>query len=285
MGTEKAEDEIINNATELDEQLEHENAELENEEEGEIVVSLDGESPTPEEQEEAELREKAPEWVKDLRKRQRELERENRDLKAKVTAVSGVEKLPPALGKKPQLDDDGIDYDSEKYEKALDEWYEKKREVDALESEKKTEQENQQKLWQQKLDAYGEAKSSLKVADFDDAEEVLTSTLSNTQQGIIVAGCDNPALVAYAIGKNPKKAQELSSIKDPVQFAFAIAKLEATMKVSSKKPAALPEKSVSGSGRPSGAIDKQLDRLRADAEKTGDYSKVMQYRKQQRAKG
>ena len=86
----------------------------------------------------------------------------------------------------------------------------------------------------------------------------------------------------YALGKNPTKAKELSAINDPVKFAFAVAKLETQLKVTNRKAAPPPESTVRGTGRVSGAVDSTLERLRADAEKTGDYSKVMQYKRQKR---
>ena len=69
---------------------------------------------------------------------------------------------------------------------------------------------------------------------------------------------------------------------DPVKFAFAVAKLETQLKVTNRKAAPPPESTVRGTGRVSGAVDSTLERLRADAEKTGDYSKVMQYKRQKR---
>lgn len=246
----------------------------------ELVVTLDGAAPAPEEEVES-----APTWVKDLRKRQRELERENRDLRAKVSVASGAENAPLILPKKPKLDDDGIDYDSEKYEAELEKWYEKKREVDDHEQKKAIEKEREQKSWQEKLDGYAAAKSKVKVPDFEDAEEVALSGLSSTQQGIIVAGCESPALVIYAIGKNPEKLKELAEIKDPIKFTFAISKLENTMKVTKKTPAAQPERMpAASSGKAVGTTDRNLERLRDEAEKTGDYSKVIQYKKQLKAK-
>lgn len=248
----------------------------------EIVVSLDGEAPSPEE---VERRESAPEWVKDLRKRQRELERENRELKAKVSAAAGAENAPPVLMKKPKLDDDGIDYDSEKYEAELEKWYEKKREVEAFERDREKDAERQQQSWNEKLESYNTAKGKIKVSDFDDAEEEVLGNLSNTQQGIIVSACDNPAMVVYALGKNPNRLKEISSIKDPIKFAVTVSKLENSMKITKKSPSVAPEKTVFGSsGKPVGTADKNLDRLRAEAEKTGDYTKVTQYKRQLKAR-
>jgi hypothetical protein len=100
---------------------------------------------------------------------------------------------------------------------------------------------------------------------------------------MILQGAENPALLVYALGKNPKRAKELASIKDPVKFAFAVARLETQLKVTKRKASSKPDPKITGTGRVSGAVDSTLERLRADAERTGDYSKVFQYKKQKRS--
>jgi hypothetical protein len=99
---------------------------------------------------------------------------------------------------------------------------------------------------------------------------------------MILQGADNPALLVYALGKNPKRAKELASIKDPVKFAFAVARLETQLKVTKRKASSKPEPTISGTGRPSGSVDNTLERLRTEAEKTGDYSKVYAYKQRQK---
>lgn len=239
----------------------------------EVIVSIGEETPPTEE------KEHAPEWVRKLRKDHRELQRQKRELEEKLK-LQQTETKPVTLGKKPTLEDH--DYDADAYEQALTNWYEQKRKVDEIEAKAKAEAENQQKAWQSKLENYGKAKAELKVKDFDDAEETVQEALSVTQQGIVLQGSENPALVIYALGKNPAKAKELSSITDPVKFAFAVAKLETQLKVTNRKAAPPPERTVRGTGPVSGAVDSTLERLRADAERTGDYSKVMQYKRQKR---
>jgi len=268
----------------LDDEVEHEpEVELETEEtedDGEIVVSIDGEEAS--EQEEAEP---APEWVKDLRKKHRELERENRDLKAKVSAANGMENAPAILPKKPRLDDDGIDYDQDKYEAELDAWYAKKKDFDDKQRENEEAEAEKQKSFNAKLESYNQAREKIRVPDFEDAEGNLINALDRTQQGIIIDACENPALLVYALGRNQGKLKELAAIKNPVQFAYAVSKLENTMKVTKKTAAAEVEKMPpSFGGKSVASADKNLDRLRAEAEKTGDYSKVMQYKKQLKAK-
>jgi hypothetical protein len=245
--------------------------------ENEVVVSIGEEAPPTEEEK------PAPKWVRELRRTQRELQRENRELKAKLEAPSRTETKPVQVGVKPTLD--SCDYDSEKFETELAQWYERKRDADAAEAQVRSEQEAQERTWKAKLDAYGKAKAELRVRDYDDAEEAVQQFLDVTQQGVLIEGADNPALLVYALGKNPAKAKELAAIKSPVKFAFAVAKLEKELKVSSRsKQAPPPEKTVSGTGRISGAVDSTLERLRAEADRTGDRTKVIRYIKQQQSK-
>ena len=252
-------------------------AEEETEEGGNVVVTIGEEAPPPEEEE----AERAPEWVRDLRKQYREEKRRSKELEQKLAQLSGAAPKAVELGKKPTLE--AVDYDTDRYEKELAAWYERKRSYDEAEAARRAEHESVEREWKQKLEGYQAAKAGLKVRDYEDAEEVVQDHLSVTQQGMILQGAENPALLVYALGKNPQRAKELASIKDPVKFAFAVAKLETQLKVTSRKAAAKPEPKISGTGRPSGAVDGTLDRLRAEAERTGDYSKVFQYKKQKRS--
>ena len=239
----------------------------------EIVVSIGEETPPPEE----EVR--APEWVRELRKSHRELQRKNRELEQKLQTTT-TENKPVVLGKKPTLEDH--DYDAEAFETALSNWYERKRQADEAEVQARRAEEEQQKAWQSKLDNYSKAKTELKVKDFDDAEGFAQEVFSVTQQGVMLQGAENPALVIYALGKNPKKAKELASINDPVKFAFAVAKLETQLKVTNRKASTAPEKIVTGTGRVSGTVDSVLERLREEAARTGNMDKVMAYKRKLR---
>jgi hypothetical protein len=248
--------------------------EVEPEDTEEVVVSIGEEAPPPEEHT------PAPEWVKELRKTNRELQRQNRELQARVQAAP-PETKPVVIGNKPKLEDH--DYDADAYEEALTSWFERKRQADEVNAKQEAEVMNQQKAWQAKLDGYGKAKAELRVKDFEDAEEVAQQVFSITQQGVLLQGADNPALVVYALGKNPAKAKELAEIKDPVKFAFAVAKLEKDLKVTNRRQAPAPERIVTGTGRSSGAVDSTLERLREEAARTGNMTKVIQYKSQKRS--
>jgi hypothetical protein len=272
--------EVDENQEEFVEELEvAEEVDLESEESesesDEVVVSIGEDAPPAEE----EVR--APEWVRELRKTNREKERRIRELEAKLSATTTEIKPVVTLGPKPKLED--YDYDSDRYEQAIDQWHDRKREHDREAEQALQSEQQQQKAWQAKLDDYGKAKAELKVRDYEDAEETVQQILNVTQQGVLLNGCDNPALVVYALGKNPKKTAELAKLTDPVKFAFAVAKLEKELKVTNRRAAPAPERVVSGTGRSSGAVDSTLERLREEAARTGNMTKVIQYRAQKRS--
>lgn len=250
------------------EQVEETAEQKEEAQEDEIVVSF-GDEPAQEEEK------AAPQWVKELRKANREKDRQIRELQAKI---QGAAPAAPKLGKKPSLDD--FDYDTDKFEEALTSWYDQKKQVEEIERKAEEKRKADEQAWANRLETYTKAKASLKVSDYEDAEMAVQEAFNQTQQGIIVQGADNPALVVYALGKNPSKLKELSAISDPVAFAFAVAKLETQVKTTSRKPAPPPpERRVSGAAPVSGSIDSTLERLRAEAEKTGNYTKVVQYKR------
>jgi len=224
--------------------------------------------------------ERAPEWVRDLRKSHRRTVQENRELKEKLEALTAPK---PKLTPKPKLEQ--FDYDADQYEQALDQWYEAKRQVDAEESEKNRQKEQEQREWQGKLNEYQEKKKTLKVDDYEDSEALVTEILSVPQQSIVVSYSDNPALMIYALGKNTSKARDLSKIQDPIKFAIALKSLEQELKVKKKTPPP-PEKTLSSGSTPKsgGGSDATLERLREEASKTGDFTKVHQYRQRLKAK-
>jgi hypothetical protein len=238
-----------------------------------VIVSIGEEAPPPDEHAQA------PGWVKELRKANREKEKRIRELEAKLNQTP--ERKPVVLGPKPKLEDH--DYDADKYETALADWFERKRQADAEAQKAQQAEQAQQRAWQEKLDGYGKAKAELRVRDFEDAEIVAQELFNVTQQGVVLQGADNPALVIYALGKNPKKAAELAKIEDPVKFAFAVAKLEKELKVTNRKAAPAPERMISSTGRVSGAVDSTLERLREEAARTGNMTKVIRYKQQKRA--
>lgn len=271
---ETTEFDVGENNTANDQGVEDETAEGA-EEPDEVVVSIGEEAPPAEEEQ------RAPEWVRELRKANREKERRIRELEARLQTTAQTENKPVSLGPKPKLEE--FDYDADRFEQALDAWHDRKRQHD-LQTEMVRQAELQQhQAWQAKLDSYSKAKAELRVRDYEDAEAIAQEVFNVTQQGVILQGAENPALVIYALGKNPKKAAELAKNTDPVKFAFAVAKLEKELKVTNRRAAPAPERVIQGTGRVSGAVDSTLERLREEAARTGNMTKVIQYKAQKRA--
>lgn len=224
------------------------------EEHSELVVTFgDAESVTSEEQEDGEP-EKAPSWVRELRKNHKEQMRENRRLRQELEAAKGGVERVPELGPKPTLE--SADFDSEKFEMALDSWKERKRKHDALVEEQESAAKRQQEEWQGQLEGYAAKKREMKARDFDEAEMAVEAALNRTQQGLILQGAENSAKVIYSLGKTPAKLKALAEIKDPVKFAFAVAKLETQLRVTERRPGTAPEKVFNAVGKKTFAADK-----------------------------
>ena len=243
----------------------------------EVVVSFGDEAPPASEDEEN----RAPAWVKDLRKANREKDRRIRELEQRLNASAPQQEQAVTVGKKPELDDPGIDYDKELYDKELFAWLERKNKAEQEQNRKVEAERAAKEAWTARVQTYEKAKAALKVQDFQDAEDALSDALSVVQQGVILSGAEKPELLVYALGKAPAKLKELASITDPVKFAFAVAKLETQLKVQPRKQAPAPERRVTGSV-PVGGPDKTLERLEAEADKTGDRTKVAAYKRQLR---
>jgi hypothetical protein len=167
--------------------------------------------------------------IKELRRRYRELKKENSELRRNIQP-SNIEN---EVVKKPTLG--GCDYDEEEYEKRLIQWQESKRKQDERNAIAKRAEESEKEQWEQKLKEYENLKKALPFNDKEGIEDIVSDYLTKEQMGTIVNTCDNPALVIYALSKNINKLQKVAEIKDYLKFAANVAKVESSIKVNSKK--------------------------------------------------
>lgn len=253
-------------------------ADSESDEDEGFEISFEGEAPDPIEEEAKE----APSWVKELRKKHRESEREKKQLEKELADIKS--KLEPALeplSDRPKFED--FAYDEDKYDAALQAWHDKKLKHDAKQQQERQQAEAVQQKFVERREAYQARKSEIakKAPDMQEAEELVVAMFDETKQGIILTAAEDPAQLIYALGKNPKKLQDLASIDDPIRFTAEAAKLEARMKVTKRTPKATPERKVQGDASAS-SNESHLNKLREEAEKTGDYSKVIAYKRDRR---
>lgn len=250
------------------------------EEPGEVVVTI-GDEPAPADDGE----QGAPSWVKDLRKANRQKDRELREKDAEIARLRGAGQQQQAvvLGEKPDPRDfeTWTDEGADKFSAAVEAWHDRKRAVEQQERQRQDADAKARSDWQKRLDAFSAGKTALKVKDYDDAEATVQEHFNTVQQGVILDGAENAALLVYALGKNPAKAKELAGITNPVRFAFAVAKLEAQLKVTERKAAPIPERVIRGGVPVTAGADAQLTKLRAEADRTGDRSKVSAYLREQ----
>jgi hypothetical protein len=257
----------VEDGDEDEEAAETDPAEASDEDPEEIIVTIGEESPSSEEDE-------APEWVKRLRKSDREKTRRIKELEALVGSQKDQGFKKP--GPKPTLK--SVEYDADLFEKKLEEWHISNREYEQRVKENEERGRKETERWQSEIKAYDEQKASLKVRDFEDAEETVNAVLNPTQIAVLVDGAQSKALLMYALGKDEKRLAELSQITNPIKFAFAVARMETQLKTQSRKPAAQPEKAIKAKP-PGQSADSKLERLRAEADRTGDLTKVIAYKR------
>lgn len=248
----------------------------------EVVVQI-GDEPPPGSDEEEEQDVTAKPWVRELRAKQRDLVRENRELRAERDKRAPEPEKAPEIGDKPTLE--ASDFDADKFERDLLAWNQRKADAEGARQKREKDAKDADDAWKARLADHEKAAKALKVRDYADVEEEVRSALSIVQQGIVIKGAGNSALLVYAMGKNPAKLKELAAITDPVTFAFAVAKLETQVKVTPRsKQTPPPEGRVRGSAPGSGAVDNTRARLEKEADRTGDRTKVAAYIREQNQK-
>lgn len=195
------------------------------------------------------------------------LEQELAQIKA---ASQPAAQSAPTLPPKPIIED--FDYDADVYSEKLEEWFDAKNKHAQYQSKQQEAQQKDQEQWQAKVQKYVTEKEKMKAPDFLVMEHQVQSQLNSTQQSILVKGAENSAALVYALGRSTSELKKLAEIQDPIQFAFAIAKLENKMKVKPKtSPERIPGKTMGGS---SSVSEAKLNRALAEAEKSGDYTNV-----------
>lgn len=193
-------------------------------------------------------------------------------------AADAEERAKPApveVGPRPKLSD--YDYDEEAYDAAVDEWSDRKVAAQLASQQKPADAEEEARNDVQRYEA------SIASLSFADAAEVVAdvrAALTPQQQYIIASVTNEPGKLLYALGRNPGKLRELVGITNPAKFIAKVALTEAAMRVG-KKQAPAPEKVRQGNAMPKGS-DKELAKLEKEAERTGDRTALIRYRKKLR---
>jgi hypothetical protein len=195
----------------------------------------------------------APQWVKDLRKNNREKDKELRELKRQLEEIQSK----PAEVQQPQSDVippkptlESCDYDEEAFEQAVTDWHENKSRVEQTKQQQQRQQQENIQKFQKRLEQHNERATKLPVKDYRETEEVVRRELPVIQQEILIHAADEGSeLIAYALGKNPQLRQRVAAETDPIRAAFLLGQISKQVSLAPKpKKAIKPEPEVRGGG-------------------------------------
>lgn len=213
---------------------------------------------------------KAPEWVKKIREENRELKRQQREWQQQQG-----QSQQQALPERPLLED--YEYDDDEYYQALETWMQTKAQHDA-------QVQAETAKYQKYDDTYKQAVDEIKtrVPNYDEIEQSIVDMLPVPHQAAIKMMTDNPARMVVALNNSPSKLGELAQL-DVTQFAKQIVLMEANMANTKRNPNKPKPTSHKLEGAAGGG-DRQLEKLEAEADKTGDRSKIHAYKRKMRNK-
>lgn len=208
-------------------------------------------------------------------------------LREKDRRLAEAEKRLPKveLGPKPTIA--GCEFDEERFEAELEAWKDRQAAQAREQTQTDTAGQRAREEYAQDEQRHLTQRAALPFKDAEDVEGVALTALNPVQQATIKMAAGNAAQLIYALGKHPGKLAELSRIENPIKLAAAVRELELKLKVSvmPRRQVNEPEEIASGSASVSVGKDKMLEKLEKEADRTGDRTALVRYRKQQNRAG
>ncbi|POT26565.1 phage capsid protein [Citrobacter freundii] len=195
----------------------------------------------------------APQWVKDLRKNNREKDKELRELRRQLEQIQ----TKPAEQQQPQSDIippkptlESCDYDEVAFEQAVTDWHEKKSRVEQSKQQQQRQQQEYQQRFQQRIEAHQKRASTLPVKDYQQMEEIVRAEVPDLQKEILIHCADEGSeLIAYGLGKSQQLRQRVAAETDPLRAAFLLGQISKQVSLAPKaKKAIKPEPEIRGGG-------------------------------------
>lgn len=196
----------------------------------------------------------APQWIKDLRKNNREKDKELRELRRQLEQVQSrpTEQQPQqqadVIPPKPTLE--SCEYDEEAYEAALTDWHEKKGRAEQSKQQQERQQQEYQQRFQQRVEAHKQRAAKLPVKDYQEMEEIVRAEVPDLHKEILIHCADEGSeLIAYGLGKSQQLRQRVAAETDPIRAAFLLGQISKQVSLAPKpKKAIKPEPEVRGGG-------------------------------------
>jgi hypothetical protein len=226
---EVAEAEVVEEVTE---EVTDETTEEAATESDELELVIDGEAvPPTADEDEIELPEDAPTWAQQLRQRQKELARENKQLKQQAaTGAATVEQTyEPQEMEEPTLE--SCNWDETEFRQKTKEWALHQAKTEERKAKQLAEQESFAAELQKKQQSYAVRKAEVlkQAPDYTAAEAAVTAALSPATQNMILDLAKDPAAVVLAAGRNKAILSELASLQtNPIKLAAKIGELNRT---------------------------------------------------------
>jgi hypothetical protein len=248
---------------------------IDQQEPDELIIQFEGEDDNNDDEGNTSHQESSV--IKDLRKQLRTQAQELAKVKPNQQQDETI-----VLGNKPTLE--ACDYDTDKHEAELDAWYDRKQKLADQERAKNEQSSKLGEKQAKQLQEYEAQAKALNARDFADKQQTFLDYFNNTPQGkVIMSAAKNKALVVYALGSDTRKLEALTNITDDIELAAEVARIESKIKVQTRQSNITPEKTVKsdagGANASQSATMKQLEKLRANAVKTGNYTEVRAFKK------
>ena len=213
---------------------------------------------------------KDPALVKHLRSTIKEKDRELKELRRLSTQPAQQQPIisqPPVM---PKLTDPGIDYDEDLLQEKLEQWAKENDQYKEQQRVIKQQQEQFNEQHRQKVANYQQRAKALKVKGFDEAEQIVIDEVPKVIQDAILHESEKPEMVVLALGRNAELRKQLAEATNPVALGRLLERIESkakTMPKAKTNAATTPE--VKGTN---GAVINNLDKLKAKALETGDWT-------------
>jgi hypothetical protein len=220
-----------------------------------------------------------PEGVRNLRNRLKEVEREKRELEARIAPK--VDEIGP----KPSQDD--FWDDPEGYDRAYDAWKAKK---DAAERANREQEELAQSVAEEVEAgerAFQTQRAGLRLSGFEAADDAVTQALPPIFiNALNLAAGEKAAALRYFLGTRPDELAKLKAldprkVTDIIKCSALAGAMAKEISVKKRTPQTRPEGEVRGTaGGGGGRPDTKLARLEAEAKRTGVRTALIAYKKE-----
>lgn len=135
---------------------------------------------------------------------------------------------------------------------------------------RKQKEQELQAAYQERLSKYQQRVKALKVPGYQEAEQAVLEEIPIETQNAILFESEKPEIVVLALGRNAELRKQLAEATNPVAIGRLLERIESKARIMPKaKTTAATTPTVKGSN---GAVINNLDKLKAKARETGDWT-------------